>query len=79
MPATGRPAVMWEHAGRPHLWRPVTVTTRYAAGPALTTLPGLQLGRTPPRNVAIRRADGTTAVVPVRTLRRRLPDGATEQ
>lgn len=40
------PTAMWEHAGRPHTWRPVHVTTRYTTGPAPAPIPGLPLGRT---------------------------------
>lgn len=70
------PETYWEHAGRPGVWRPVTVTCRYGPGggeqPA--PFPLAVTGRAAPRNVAIRRADGSSDVVPVRTLRRKDPN-----
>ncbi|MGP4114633.1 hypothetical protein ACTWP5_27455 [Streptomyces sp. 4N509B] len=70
------PPTYWEHTGRAREWRPVTVTVRYGpgAGEQHPALPHVHTGRTSPRNVAIRRTDGSTDVVPVRTLRRKDPN-----
>lgn len=70
------PATYWEHAGRPGVWRPVTVVCRYGdtRGVSPAPFPLAVTGRAAPRNVAIRRADGTSDVVPVRTLRRKDPN-----
>lgn len=64
----------WECRG-PKDWRPVAVVTRFGDSrglrepvfPLVVTKP---LG---PRNVAIRREDGTCVVRPVRSLRRQRP------
>lgn len=69
-----RNAMYWENRGRWD-WRPVTLTIRYGPTRDLppSPFPGVRTSRRPPRNVAIRRADGAVRVVPVRTLRCRKP------
>ncbi len=74
-PAKPFPAVYWENHG-PHQWRPVTVTARYGhcqGGTDETWLPLVHTKPLCPRNVAVRREDGTSDVVPVRNLRRARP------
>lgn len=68
------PETYWENRG-PRDWQPVLVVCRYGntsglpqpVFPLVTTKP---LG---PRNVQIRRRDGSELVMPVRNLRRRKP------
>lgn len=64
--------------GRTYLERgePVTVVAAWKQIPKAErlNLPGLALKTTTPRNVLIRRADGTTVVRPFRGLRRHLED-----
>lgn len=63
----------FEHRG-PRDWQPVTVVCQYGTGPLPPPVfPEVRTRRMPPRNVAVRRADGTVRVVPVRTLRRERP------
>ena len=73
-PAPEPPATYWENRG-PRDWQPVTVVLRYGhvAGYPTFDLPHVTTGKLGPRNVLIRRADGTGDVVPVRNLRRRKP------
>jgi hypothetical protein len=69
------PATYWENRG-PRDWQPVTVTTRYGNCQGARRRPPFPLVRTKPlspRNVTIRRGDGTTDVMPVRNLRRKEP------
>lgn len=78
LPDLPRPAeTYWEHVG-PRTWQPVTVTTRYATGqPAPEQrLPLVRTRPVAPRNVTVVRADGSSDVVPVRTLRRERPPTA---
>jgi len=70
----GRPTAYWEHRG-PRDWRPVDLVTRYGPGRGVAPqpFPYVRTGPAGPRNVAIRRDDGTVRVLPVRNLRRRPP------
>lgn len=69
----GNAVTYFENRG-PRDWRPVTLVTRYGTGPVPKPMfPEVRTRRMPPRNVAVRRADGTMRVVPVRTLRREHP------
>ena len=73
-PAPEPPATYWENRG-PRDWRPVTVVIRYGntSGPGQPVLPHVTTKPLAPRNVCIRRNDGSGDVVPVRNLRRRKP------
>lgn len=73
-PTPEPPATYWENRG-PHDWQPVHVTLRYGpvAGHRALDLPHVTTGKLGPRNVLIRRADGSRDVVPVRNLRRKRP------
>jgi acetyl esterase len=66
--------------GRIYLERgePVTVLVQWSQVPKaqLLVLPGLALKATTPRNVLIRRADGTEVVLPFRGLRKVEPRAA---
>lgn len=73
-PPPDPPAVYWENRG-PRDWQPVHVTLRYGhvSGHTAIDLPHVVTGKLGPRNVCIRRADGSRDVVPVRNLRRKKP------
>ena len=68
------PATYWENRG-PRDWQPVTVVIRYGntSGPGQPVLPHVTTKPLAPRNVLIRRNDGSGHVVPVRNLRREKP------
>ena len=71
------PATYWENRG-PRDWHPVAVTVRYGDTRGLPE-PPFPLVRTAPlgpRNVTVVRPDGSSDVLPVRTLRRRNPGEA---
>lgn len=73
-PVPPAPRTYWENRG-PRDWRPVVATVRYGriTGHPALDLPHLRTGSRGPMNVLIRRADGSTDVVPVRTLRTKEP------
>lgn len=68
------PVAYWEHRG-PRDWQPVEVDARYGPGRGEPEqpFPEAHTGAAGPRNVSIRRADGSRRVVPVRSLRRKRP------
>jgi hypothetical protein len=68
------PETYWENRG-PRDWQPVTVVCRYGktSGMPEPVFPLVTTKPLAPRNVQIRRADGSGDVVPVRNLRRRKP------
>ena len=68
------PPEYWACTG-PRRWVPVQVTTRYGPSVGMPEQPFPLAVTKPlaPRNVEIRRPDGSRAVVPVRSLRRRNP------
>ena len=68
------PPTYWENRG-PRDWQPVLVACRYGntTGVREPAFPYIVTKPLAPRNVQIRRADGTGDVLPVRNLRRRKP------
>ena len=68
------PPTYWENRG-PRDWQPVLVVLRYGntRGTPELAFPHVTTKALAPRNVAIRRTDGTQDVMPVRNLRRRKP------
>lgn len=69
----------WEYR-RPGGWEAVRVRVRYGRTPPPAergpVLPHVRTGVAAPRNVLVERADGSTAVRPVRVLRTRRPGPA---
>lgn len=71
------PRTYWECRG-PKDWQPVHVTIRFGNSRGMPDPPFSLATSRPlaPRNVMVQRADGTTVVKPVRSLRRAKPGGA---
>jgi hypothetical protein len=75
-PPEPEPRTYWECRG-PKDWQPVHVTIRFgnSRGMPAPEFPLVTSSPMAPRNVMVRREDGTTVVKPVRSLRRRHPGG----